>query len=256
MPKISAIIITKNEEKNIERCLASLIDIVDEIVVIDSLSTDQTKEICLSFQTQVTLQFVERPFEGYSATKNYGNGLAKHPYLLSIDADEVVSEELKASIWAEKETMAFEAYTFNRKTNYVGKWVKHCGWYPDTRKRLWKNGIGQWQGIIHENLILETKKVGHLEGDLLHYSYESIDDHLNRINRYTDLIAEDKLSKGKKGSVFHLLFSPMAQFIKTYFFQLGFLDGYTGFVISIMAAYYAFLKYAKLRALRRSPGGS
>jgi len=240
--KISAVIITKNEEHNIKRCLESLKSVVDETVVIDSCSSDKTEEICRSFG----VKFIVRPFEGYSATKNFGNDQAEHDWILSIDADEVLSPDLQKSITYLKANEPKDGvYLVKRKTNYCGKkWINHCGWYPDKRKRLFQKTKSFWEGEIHETLNIGEAKMITLEGDLWHYSYKSISDHLNRINKYTDIIAANS---DKKASLFKIIFSPMANFWQVYLFKQGFRDGYYGLIIAIMSAYYTFLKYVKIR---------
>ncbi|BDD02887.1 glycosyltransferase family 2 protein [Aureibacter tunicatorum] len=246
---LSAVIITKNEEKNIGKCLEALSKVSDEIIVIDSLSTDKTEEICLSYKAQ----FIKRPFAGYSATKNHGNSLAKGDFIISIDADEILSEELISNILEEKSKgFPQTIYRFNRLTNYCGTWIKHCGWYPDTKTRLWKNGIANWEGSIHETLSYPKElSPTHLSGDILHFSFHSIEQHLNVMNKYTTLMAEEAFNKGKKASMFKLIFSPLFKFIKKYFFQKGFLDGYYGFIVCVLSAFYAFFKFIKLRRLQQ-----
>ncbi|MBU0489256.1 MAG: glycosyltransferase family 2 protein [Bacteroidetes bacterium] len=246
MTQISAVIITKNEEKNIGRCLTSLRDIADEIIVIDSNSTDKTEEICLSYFAK----FIKRDFAGYSATKNFGNSLAQLPYILSIDADEELSEELRQTLLSMKSSMNADGYTVNRLTNYCGKWIKHCGWYPDTKLRIWKTGIGEWQGSIHEKVVMQQNNIKQLKGDLLHYSYPTVESHIRQINLFTELMATEMFGKNKKAGLCKILFSPRFKFFKKYILQLGFLDGYQGYVVCKMSAYYNFCKYAKLREMK------
>ena len=166
---ISAVIITKNEERNIRRCLESVKDVVDEIVVVDSLSTDATEEICRGYN----VKFVKQQWLGYSDQKNYANGLASNDWILSIDADEQLSEELKTSINEIKKNDISEdkVFSMNRLTNYCGKWIRHCGWYPDKKIRIWNRNVGSWSGEIHETIVFSAKTNEILlEGDLLHYS--------------------------------------------------------------------------------------
>lgn len=241
---LSVVIITKNEEANIERCLSSLVGIADEIIVVDSFSVDNTKSICLSYNCS----FFEREFIDYSSARNFGNDQASGNWILSIDADEALSEKLKASLLRIKSSPEEVTYLFNRLTNYCGSWIRYCGWYPDAKKRLWKKGTAKWEGIIHEKLVSKAP-VKYIKGDILHYSYPSISFHLSKINHFTDFMAKEMFEKGKKGSLTKLILSPPFKFIKKYIFQLGFLDGYAGFIVSIMSAYYVFVKYAKLRSL-------
>lgn len=198
MEKISATIITYNEEKNIERCLKSLQGVADEIIVVDSFSNDQTKEICLKYN----VAFFERAFIDYSDQKNFAIGQANYKLILSIDADEELSDQLKKSIIDIKHNWQYEAYSFNRMTNYCGKWIKHTGWYPDVQIRLFDKTTIKWVGIIHEKLDVSKDAICHLKGNLLHYSFYSINQHIAQINRYSDLKAEQLYQKGKKSKCF------------------------------------------------------
>ena len=245
MKQISATIITYNEEKNIERCLKSLQGVADEIIVVDSFSKDKTKEICLKYN----VQFFERDFTDYSDQKNWAIEQTKYPVILSIDADEELSEKLKKNILEVKNNWKADGYYFNRLTNYCGKWIKHSGWYPDKQFRLWDKEKGKWNGNkIHEKVQLEKNSIiQNLKGDLLHYSFYTIEQHISQINKYSELKAEQLHQKGKKSSAFKIIFSPLFKFIKHYFFYLGFLDGFYGFVICVNSAHSAFLKQIKLR---------
>jgi len=245
--KISAVIITFNEAQNIERCLCSLKDVADEIVVLDSYSTDDTEKICREHD----VTFVQREWEDYSTNKNYLNGLAKFDYLLSIDADEELSEELRISILKLKKESILHAYTVNRRLNYCGKWINYCGWYPDKRLRLWDRQKGKWVGTIHEKVVLSPDaKIGHLNGDILHYSFRTIADHLLTANNFSDIAAQEAYESGKSANfIIHILLNPMFTFFRKYFLQLGILDGYYGFIICKISAFANFLKYSKLREL-------
>lgn len=247
--KISAVIITYNEEKNIERCLKSLQGIADEIVVVDSYSTDRTKEICESFN----VRFLLHPFDGHIQQKNYAVAQACHEYILSLDADEALSPTLQASILEVKNKWEKDGYEFNRLTNYCGSWIKYAGWYPDTKLRLWKKVSGKWGGTNpHDKLILNkgTSK-GLLKGDLLHYSFYSIAEHIAQINYFSDIAAKEAFSKGKNASFIQTILNPLFVFVKKYFFQRGFIGGWTGFTICVISAFGKFLKYIKLRELKR-----
>ncbi len=247
MVKISAVIITFNEERNIERCINSLKGVIDEIIVVDSFSTDKTAEICNSLD----VKFFQTKWEGYAATKNYGNSLATYDYIFSIDADEALSETLKKEVLAFKNSdTLYDAYRLNRLTNYCGSWIHHCGWYPDTKLRLWNKQKGKWEGNIHEEVIMATdSNIASFKGDLLHYSYYSIQQHINQANKFTDLTAMEAFRKGKKASILKIIFSPCVKFIRDYFLKLGFLDGYHGFVVCKISAFATYLKYTKLREL-------
>ncbi|MEI6695004.1 MAG: glycosyltransferase family 2 protein [Bacteroidota bacterium] len=250
MVKISAVIITFNEERNIERCIRSLQSIADEIIVVDSYSTDRTAEICSSLD----VRFFQMKWEGYAATKNYGNSLTAYNYILSVDADEALSETLQKEIIILKNTgNQLDAYKVKRLTNYCGSWIYHCGWYPDSKLRLWNKQKGKWEGNIHEEVIMATDStLGILKGDLLHYSYYTIQQHLNQANKFTDLTAMEAFQKGKQAGILKIIFSPILKFIRDYFIKLGFLDGYPGFLVCRISAFASFMKYAKLRELCRN----
>ncbi len=247
MIKLSVVIITYNEEKNISRCLDSVSELADDIVVVDSYSTDKTEKICKS----KNVRFFKHPFEGYFESKNYANTKALHPYILSLDADEALSDELKKSIAAVKKSWNFDGYSMNRLANYCGKWIRHGGWYPDKKLRLFDRRKGKWNGLlVHETYQLDDQAdIGFLKGDLLHYTYYSIDEHINQADHFSTLSAKEYYSQGKKASRLKVLFSPVVKFFRDYFFRLGFLDGYFGFVIAKINAHTTFLKYSKLRLL-------
>ncbi|MBA3900174.1 MAG: glycosyltransferase family 2 protein [Bacteroidetes bacterium] len=247
--KISATIITFNEERNIERCILSLLEVADEILVLDSFSTDKTEEICKKHG----VKFIQRAWEGYSATKNHANQLAEHNWILSIDADEALSDELKKSILNQKNKLSeLEAYQFNRLTNYCGKWIKHSGWYPDKKTRLFNRAHISWAGGIHETLIIPPRvKIKKLEGDLLHYSYYTVEEHIRQTEKFTSLSAQALYEKNKKPTMLKLYLSPIITFLKNYLFRLGFLDGYYGFLICKISAQATHLKYLKLQKMHQ-----
>lgn len=248
--KISAVIITYNEEKNIHRCLSSIQEVADEIVVIDSYSTDKTKEICEKHK----VKFIEHKFDGHIEQKNWAITQAKYNYVLSLDADEALTRELKESILKIKNNWKYDGYSFNRLTYYCGHWVKHCGWYPDQKLRLWDITKGRWGGVNpHDTFIMkEGATTKHIKGDLLHYSYYSINQHINQVNYFTDIAAKAYFEKGRRSNLGYILFSPMLKFFKSYFIKLGFLDGFYGFVISIISSHETFLKYVKLRVIQKN----
>ncbi|WPP52544.1 glycosyltransferase family 2 protein [Catalinimonas niigatensis] len=248
--KISAVIITFNEEKNIGRCIDSLQEVADEVVVVDSFSTDKTKEICL----QKGAVFIEHAFEGHIEQKNYALTQATYDHVLSLDADEALSPELLTSILATKKNWIHDGYKFNRLTNYCGRWIKHCGWYPDTKLRLWDRRKGQWEGINpHDSFkMIPDSVIRHIKGDLLHYSYYTIEQHVMQTNKFSSLLAEEYKRKGKKVYILiHFLLYPAFIFFKRYILQFGFRDGMEGFIICKNTAYYKFLKYAKLREMKK-----
>ena len=246
MIPLSVVIITFNEEKNIARCLDSIQGIADDIVVVDSFSTDRTEEICKKYN----VNFVQCKWEGYSATKNFANQLAKHDWVLSLDADEALSDELKQSILKIKNEDTLVTAEFKRLTNYCGHWIKHCGWYPDVKIRLFDKRITKWEGIIHEELkFSEEVSAVHLSGDCLHYSYYTLEQHYKQADKFTSIAAKDLFEQGKKASFLKLAVSPVVKFIRDYIFNLGFLDGSAGITVCRISAYATYLKYKKLRDL-------
>ena len=242
MIKLSVVIITFNEERNIRRCLESVKTIADEIIVVDSNSTDTTKAICSAYK----VRFVEQAFLGYRDQKNLANSLARYDYILSLDADEALSPELLSEVLKVKNSFDFDGYEFNRLTNYNGHWVRYCGWYPDRKIRLFKKEKAYWGGEnIHEGLEVNGS-VGLLKGDLFHYSYYSISSHVLQANRYSTMEAKASLDAGKQVTITKLVTRPFYQFIKDYIFKRGFLDGRYGFVICFLNSIYVLLKYAKM----------
>ncbi len=249
MEKLSVVIITYNEERNIRRCLESVDSVADEIVVVDSISTDGTKQICSEFD----VVFIEQEFLGYIEQKNDALKFASHDFVLSLDADEALSHELISSILKVKNGFSASGYSMNRLTNYCGTWVHHCGWYPDRKLRLFNRELGNWGGINpHDEFFLNDKKpVIHIKGDILHYSYYTVEEHYKQARRFSDIAAQSYFDKGKKGSIFSLMFSPIIRFIRDYFFYLGFLDGSVGLRICYMSAFTTQMKYSKLINLHK-----
>lgn len=246
MIHLSAVIITYNEERHIGHCIASLQGIADEIVVLDSYSTDQTEAICHSY---AQVRFVQQPFVGYGQQKNAAIDQAQHRYILSLDADEVLSDELRQQILAVKNDWRFDAYGFNRRNYCCGYWVRHGGWYPDRKLRLFDRRKAVWAGSNpHEHLALTRGATSSwLSGDLWHNTLESMAHFAAQNNRYSTLQAEDRWQRGQRSvGWYHLAAKPCWRFISTYFLQLGFLDGKMGFIIACQAAHTVFLRYAKL----------
>jgi (heptosyl)LPS beta-1,4-glucosyltransferase len=246
---ISAVIITHNEERNIERCIRSLQGVADEIIVLDSNSNDRTEEICKN----LNVTFIKRDWEGYSASKNYANEQASGAYILSIDADEEVSEELKRSILDEKKKGLNGVYEVNRLTNYCGKWIYHSGWYPDLKIRLFPKEGSQWEGaLVHEELTYRSGlKLTKLQGHLNHYSYVSYEQHRSRADHYSRLTARKYAEQGKKAGILAPFLSGAARFISMYFLKKGILDGYMGFKIAVISAQSNVYKYKELRRINR-----
>lgn len=254
MKKISVVIITFNEEANIKDCLLSVQEVADEIWVVDSFSTDRTQAICETFD----VHFVQHPFEGYSEQKNYADGLCRYDYILSLDADERLSPALIEAIKREKEAgFTADAYLFNRLNFYCGKAIRHGGWYPDRKIRLWKKSAGKWSGDrLHEVLTLASgAKTKKLEGDLLHYSFRSIAQHIAQINTFSDLKARMDHEKGKKSGLLKILTLPLLKFFSLWVIKGGIRDGYYGLVIAVNSAHFTFLRYTKLAELNKKKLG-
>ncbi len=246
--KLSACIITYNEERNIGDCLKTLAW-ADEIIVVDAFSQDRTAEIARQFTDKV----FQNRWPGFVQQKNFALSKATYDWVLALDADEVVSEQLKRSILELLSTEPpFAGYFIPRRTFYLGRWINHCGWYPDYKLRLFRKGKARWEGIdLHEKVVLASGKVGYLQGDLYHYSYQDISDHLKRIDRYSTLSAQQMAKQGRGFYLRDILLRPLLRFIRMYLWQLGFLDGKAGFFISSLGAFYVFSKYAKLWELTR-----
>lgn len=246
IPGLSAVVITYNEERNIERCLASLQGVADEIVVVDSFSTDATEEICRKFN----VRFIANRFDGHIEQKNFAAGQASFDHVLSLDADEALSDTLKQSILAVKENWKHDAYVMNRLTNYCGQWIRYCGWYPDTKNRLWDRRKGRWGGTNpHDRWELDNpSQEGKLAGDLLHYSYYTISQHIKQIEFFTEIAAKEEARRGKNPSIIKLMLGPGIKFFKSFVLKRGFLDGYYGYVICRLSAQAAFIKYVKTRS--------
>ena len=244
--KISAVIITHNEEANIEAALLSLAGIAAEIIVVDSHSTDRTVKLARKHTDRI----FERNWTNFSDQKNYGDGLAVHPWILSLDADERLSPELRAEIGARLDDEPdCGAFSMPRKVYYLGRWIKHSGWYPDRKVRLFRKDRARWEGAyVHESLVV-AGEVRKLKGDILHYTYKNIADHLGRMNRFSDLGAQKLYAEKKKCRWYHLLLQPFGRFVKSYVLKRGFLDGFAGMVVSVLNGYGIFIRYAKLREI-------
>ncbi|HTS77971.1 MAG TPA: glycosyltransferase family 2 protein [Bryobacteraceae bacterium] len=246
--KISATIITYNEERNVARAIESL-RCADEIVVVDSGSSDRTVELAEKLGARV----VESPWPGYAKQKNFAAEQAQHDWILSLDADESLSEALEGEIWqVKKNGPRYDAYTMPRMAQYLGRWIRHSGWYPDRKVRLYDRRKCTWVGeFVHETVRVDGS-LGHLDSNLLHFTCNSLSEHLKTMDRYTTLAAEQLLATGVKVSWQRLLLDPPWTFFETYVLKLGFLDGVEGLAIANMAAVYNFVKYAKARFM--SPG--
>jgi len=247
MPKISAVIIAFNEEQYIEKCLASLEDVADEIVVVDSFSTDRTEDICGKFN----VRFSKHKFEGYVEQKNYALSLAAFPYVLSLDADEALSDELKKSILKIKDNFIYDGYILNRLNNYCGKWINHSRWYPDKHLRLFNPTKGKWTGPNpHDRFKMNPgSKVTRLKGDIYHWYYASMEEHWDKVNLFSTISANEYFKAGRKSGPLTAHVHMGWSFFRSYILNAGFLDGYLGYTGCLITAMSSFLKYSKLRRL-------
>lgn len=250
MPLISATIITHNEASNVARCLRSLA-CADEVVLVDSGSTDETRSIAENLGARV----IGHPWDGFAAQKNFATNQARHDWILSLDADEELDSMAQAAVlkWKTSEPVV-AGYQFARRARYLGRWIRHSGWYPDYKVRLFDRRWGHWQGAyVHESVVVEGA-VKTLPGEILHYTCDSLEEHRRRIEFYTDLAAAEILQQGKRVSWFHSQLDPWWTFLQTYFLRSGFLDGTQGFWIAYMASQYVKRKYAKCASLAAKRG--
>ena len=249
MAKISACIISFNEEKKIEDCLKSLVPVVDEIIVVDSLSTDKTLEIAERYTDKIYHQ----KFLGHIEQKNLAVEKASHDWILSLDCDERLSEELQASIQKIKNNLDdADAYQMPRKTFYIYRWLNHC-WYPDLKTRLFNRTTSYWGGTNpHDHIITQGKNVIRLQGDIYHYSFDSISDHIKTIDSFTEIGANEIVRKNKSVTVLSPLTHASWTFIKLYVFKRGFLDGFAGMTVSVLSYMHVFIKYSRAYILQKS----
>jgi glycosyltransferase involved in cell wall biosynthesis len=244
--EISAVIITYNEGPRLEGALKSLAGLASEIIVVDCFSTDNTVKIARKYTDRV----FERAWTNFADQKNFANGTASHPWILSLDADERVSPELSAEIMELKKTESrCSGFSIPREVFYLGRWIRHSGWYPDRKLRLFRKDKARWEGeYVHEALVVEGQ-VGKLKGSIHHFTYQNIAEHLVRINKFSDLGAQKLYAQNKKCRWYHLLFLPFFRFLRAYIWKRGFLDGFAGLVISVLTGYGIFARYAKLKEI-------
>ncbi|MDN3493432.1 glycosyltransferase family 2 protein [Winogradskyella bathintestinalis] len=251
MVKLSGVIITFNEAANIEACVKSLISVVDEIIVIDSFSTDNTKAICKSYN----VTFIEQEFLGYIEQKNFALSQANYDHIVSLDGDEALSKTLQESIINLKSNWKFDGYYANRFNNFCGQWIKHSDWYPNKKLRVFDRRKAQWKGINpHDNVQMNEvgSKIGHLKGDILHKTYQTYSEFNQKTEYFSTIAAKAYYKLGKKAPIWKIIWNPSWAFFKTYVLRLGFLDGFNGYIISVQTANITFLKYSKLRELRKA----
>jgi glycosyltransferase involved in cell wall biosynthesis len=244
--EISAVLIALNEEKRLEAALKSVRGVASEIVVVDGGSTDGTVRLAKRYTDKV----FERTWTNFADQKNFANAKATRPWILSLDADERVSPELKEEILALKGCEpACAGFSIPRQVHYLGRWIRHSGWYPDRKVRLFRADRARWEGdYVHEELVF-SGPVEKLAGSIHHFTYAGIADHVARINRFSDLGAQKLYAQRKKCRLVHLVGWPSGRFIRSYFLKLGILDGFPGFVIAVLNGYSVFIRYAKLREI-------
>lgn len=245
--KLSVVIITKNEEKNIERCLKSILEVADEIIVVDSFSTDNTMALCEKYDVRV----IQRKFEGYGSQKQFATEQANFDYVLSLDADEELSLELRKSILAAKESSEYDCYSFNRRNFCCNKAIRFCGWYPDKQIRLFNKRLLNWNDrTVHELIEVSNKQlISHLSGDLNHYTCSSFAEQREKGEKYAKISAEIIAKKKKSISWVTPCLKYCFVFFKTYVIKLGMLDGYSGLEISRISAKSSFSKYTLARKI-------
>ncbi|MCJ7679820.1 MAG: glycosyltransferase family 2 protein [Candidatus Aminicenantes bacterium] len=240
------VIITFNEEKRLEPALKSVQSIAEEIIVVDSFSTDETIRIAQKYSDRI----YQRKWTNYAEQKNFANKKARHPWILSLDADERLSPqlllEIKTLLPEEPDCAAF---SMPRMVYYFGRWIRHSAWYPDRKVRLFRKDSARWEGeFVHESLVVDGE-IRRLKGDLHHFTYKNIREHIARINNYSDLGAQKLYAANKKARISYLVFLPIFRFVKSYFLKAGFRDGFAGFVIAVLYGYAIFARYAKLREI-------
>jgi glycosyltransferase involved in cell wall biosynthesis len=228
-----------------------LIGIADEIVVVDSFSNDNTVQLAERLGAKV----VQHKFEGYVQQKNFAITCASNQWILSLDADEALSDALKQAVLDEKNVLDEQVvYSLNRLNNFCGQWIKHCGWYPDVKLRLFHKSAGNWAGKNPHDKFDSKRgiKVKHLVGDLLHYTFYTLEEHNLQIDKFSGIAAQAYYDKGIRANALNLVFSPLFKFIRNYVVKLGFLDGYYGWLICIRSARATYLKYDKLKKIQKS----
>jgi len=240
---VSATVITKNEERNIARCLAAL-DFADEIVVVDSGSSDRTVEIARQYTDKV----IANPWPGHKQQKNFAIDQASGDWILSLDADEVVTSELRSEIVAARRTgfAGRDGYYIARKSFFLGRWIAHCGWYPDYHLRLFRKAKGRFGGLNPHDIVELDGPAARFKNPMLHFTYPDLGTYMARLNSYTSIAAQELAARGKRFRLRHAVLSPLATFLKMYVLKLGFLDGREGLLLSALSGYYVLVKYLKL----------
>lgn len=244
--QLSVVVITCNEEKNIARCLHSVMPVADEIIVVDSFSTDHTKQICLQFG----VKYFEHAFESFGKQKDFAVQQARYHHILSLDADEVLSEPLRYAVSLVKDCWINDCYAFNRVTSFCGYWVRHGAWYPDRVTRLFDRRMAGWSGELHEKVLPRKRNaVGFLKGNLLHYSYSSVSHYLQKTELYTGMAAKMLYERNTHPNMYHFYLKTLYRFFYAFFIRKGFKDGYMGYLIARLDAQRLFIKYVKLKLM-------
>ncbi len=246
MEKVSVTIITKNEASNIRQCLEG-VRWADEIVVVDNGSMDDTREICQAFGARV---FSEE-WKGFARQKNSAIDKARNEWVLSLDADERIPPELRREIETIlKGTPSCDGYRIARQNFFLGRWIRRCGWYPDHNLRLFRKSKGRFlERAVHEKVIVEGR-VGYLKSPMEHHTYRSLSDFMERLERYSSLAAQEMQKEGRAFRLWDILLRPPGTFLQMYFLRAGFLEGYYGFLLSVLYSFYTLLKYSKLKELQ------
>ncbi len=244
MRKLSVTIITWNEEEKIERALVSVEGIADEIVIVDSFSTDRTESIC----RQYTNRFLTAEWKGYRKQKQFALEQARHDWVLSLDADEALSKELirELQTWKQLPHTKIHGHYLPRRTFFMGRWIRHTSWYPDWQLRLFRKSRAEWVGgRVHESVKL-TGNTTYLHNPIEHYSYSDAGEYLSQVQNFSRLAAADYFEAGRKASPFHLIIYPFVEFWKNYLLRRGFQDGVPGLMVSVLSSTSVFFKFLKL----------
>ncbi|EMY12723.1 glycosyltransferase, group 2 family protein [Leptospira weilii str. Ecochallenge] len=248
--KLSVAIITYNEERNIRDCIESCLNVADEIVILDSISTDKTEKISKSFPS---VRFYKQRFKGHVEQKNDVISLCKYEWILSLDADERISPELENSIltFKRKPDDDINGFQVSRLTYHLGRFIRYSGWYPQYRYRIFRKGKAVWMGENPHDTISIEGNGSRIHGDIIHYSFRDLTHQVNTINQFSSIVAYTRQRKGRRFSFFRTIYKPFSKFMETYFFKFGFLDGFPGWVIAVSSAYSTFLKDAKQYELEK-----
>jgi glycosyltransferase involved in cell wall biosynthesis len=258
--KITAAIIAKDEARDIEACVKS-VAFCDEVLVLDSGSTDGTQDLARRAGARV----VETDWPGFVAQKNRAVSMATHDWVLSLDADERLDDRLRAAVGrlrdagdpADARGVPIAAFEMTRHAFHLGRWINHGGWFPEWRTRLFDRRRARWGGIDpHDHVDVDGPVARLADGEIEHYAYGSLSEHVEQVNRFTSIVAREKVARGRLASLSGMVLRPPARFLKMYVLRLGFLDGRAGFVLAAMAAYYVFLKYAKVWELTYESKGA